>query len=87
MGGIGAVFALIPFLSSMSPSEKTKTAAAPIEIDISKIQPGTFKVVAWRGKPVWIVRRTDEMISQIKDNSIHIKNIDKYRTKNKKLIQ
>ncbi len=69
MGGIGAVFALIPFLSSMSPSEKTKTAAAPVEIDISKIQPGTFKVVAWRGKPVWIVRRTDEMISNIKDNN------------------
>ena len=49
VGGIGAVFALIPFLSTMSPSEKTKMAGAPIEIDISAITPGTFKIVEWRG--------------------------------------
>ena len=48
MGGVGAVFAAIPFLSSMSPSEKTKMAGAPIEIDISGIQPGAFKIVEWR---------------------------------------
>ena len=65
VGGIGAVFALIPFLSTMSPSEKTKMAGAPIEIDISAITPGTFKIVEWRGKPVWIVQRTPEMLSII----------------------
>ena len=65
VGGIGAVFALIPFLSTMSPSEKTKMAGAPIEIDISAITPGTFKIVEWRGKPVWVVHRTPEMLSII----------------------
>ena len=65
VGGVGAVFALIPFLSSMSPSEKTKMAGAPIEIDISSITPGTFKIVEWRGKPVWVVHRTPEMLDVI----------------------
>ena len=50
VGGVGAVFALIPFLSSISPSEKTKMAGAPIEINVSAINPGTFKIVEWRGK-------------------------------------
>ena len=65
VGGVGAVFALIPFLSTMSPSEKTKMAGAPIEIDISAITPGTFKIVEWRGKPVWVVHRTPEMLNII----------------------
>ena len=65
VGGIGADFALIPFLSTMSPSEKTKMAGAPIEIDISAITPGTFKIVEWRGKPVWVVHRTPEMLNII----------------------
>ena len=68
MGGVGAVFAAIPFLSSMSPSEKTKMAGAPIEIDVSNIQPGAFKIVEWRGKPVWVVHRTPEMLEKIKND-------------------
>lgn len=62
MGGVGGLFALIPFLSSMSPSERAKSAGAPIEIDVSTLQPGSYKVVEWRGKPVWVVRRTKKMI-------------------------
>ena len=65
MGGVGAIFAAIPFLSTMSPSEKTKMAGAPIEIDVSSIQPGAFKIVEWRGKPVWVVHRTPEMLNII----------------------
>ena len=72
MGGVGAVFAAIPFLSSMSPSEKTKMAGAPIEVDISGIQPGAFKIVEWRGKPVWIVHRTPEMLEKIKNDAQHL---------------
>ncbi|MCH1416650.1 MAG: ubiquinol-cytochrome c reductase iron-sulfur subunit [Gammaproteobacteria bacterium] len=68
MGGVGAVFAAIPFLSSMSPSEKTKMAGAPIEIDVSNIQPGAFKIVEWRGKSVWVVHRTPEMLEKIKND-------------------
>ena len=71
MGGIGAIFALIPFLSTMSPSEKAKSAGAPVEIDVSSLQPGSFKVVEWRGKPVWVVRRTAEMIENtLEDNDV-----------------
>ena len=58
MGGVGGVFAVIPFLSTMSPSEKAKAAGAPVEIDVSALRPGSYKVVEWRGKPVWVVRRT-----------------------------
>jgi len=67
MGGIGGLFALVPFLSSMSPSERAKSAGAPIEIDVSSLKPGSYKVVEWRGKPVWVVRRTKEMIDQTLD--------------------
>ena len=67
LGGIGGVFALVPFLATMSPSERAKSAGAPIEVDVSNIQPGMYKVFEWRGKPVWVVRRTQEMINQIAD--------------------
>ena len=71
MGGVGGIFAVIPFLSTMLPSEKAKSTGAPIEIDISGLKPGAFKVVEWRGKPVWVVRRTAEMINNTQeDNNI-----------------
>jgi len=71
MGGVGGIFAVIPFLSTMLPSEKAKSAGAPIEIDVSGLKPGAFKVVEWRGKPVWVVRRTAEMINNTQeDNNI-----------------
>ena len=69
MGGVGGIFAVIPFLSTMSPSEKAKSAGAPIEIDVSGLKPGAFKVVEWRGKPVWIVRRTAEMINNTQEDN------------------
>ena len=67
LGGIGTIFSLIPFLSSMSPSEKTKMAGAPIKIDISNLKSGAFKVFEWRGKPVWVVSRTPEMLKRIEE--------------------
>ena len=71
MGGVGGIFAVIPFLSTMLPSEKAKSTGAPIEIDVSGLKPGAFKVVEWRGKPVWVVRRTAEMINNTQeDNNI-----------------
>jgi len=65
LGSVGTIFSLIPFLSSMSPSEKTKMAGAPVEVDVSTLKPGAFKIVEWRGKPVWVVRRTPEMLNKI----------------------
>jgi ubiquinol-cytochrome c reductase iron-sulfur subunit len=70
LGGVGGVFSIIPFLKTMSPSSRAKAAGAPIEVDISNLQPGSYKVVEWRGKPVWIVRRTQNMIDKtLEDNN------------------
>lgn len=57
-GAAGGVAAVVPFVSSFQPSEKAKAAGAAVEVDISAIQPGEKLTVEWRGKPVWIMRRT-----------------------------
>lgn len=65
VGAAGMAAASVPFLSSMQPSEKAKTAGAPVEQDIGKIQPGMKVTVKWRGKPVWIVHRTPRMLESL----------------------
>ena len=66
VGGAGALAAATPFVASFTPSERAKAAGAPVEVDLSGIAPGTMKTVEWRGKPVWILRRTPEMIAAVK---------------------
>lgn len=61
-GGVGAVGVAVPFVKSWNPSEKAKAAGAPAKADVSKIEPGAMIVVEWRGKPVYLVRRTDETV-------------------------
>lgn len=61
-GGLAAVGAGAPFVLSLMPSERAKAAGAPVEVDISAIEPGTMISIEWQGKPVWIVRRTKEML-------------------------
>lgn len=65
VGGIGAGFAAVPFILSMQPSAKAQAAGAPVEVDISKIEPGEKITVEWRGKPVWIVKRTQENLDDL----------------------
>ncbi|MGH8456608.1 MAG: ubiquinol-cytochrome c reductase iron-sulfur subunit [Stenotrophobium sp.] len=65
VGGAGAVAAVWPFLASLKPSERAKALGAPVTVDISKIEPGQKLTVAWRGKPVWFVNRTPEMLAGI----------------------
>lgn len=65
VGGVGAGAVAVPFVSSMLPSERAKAAGAPVEVDISKIEPGSMKTVEWRGKPVWIIRRNKEMMDSL----------------------
>jgi ubiquinol-cytochrome c reductase iron-sulfur subunit len=65
VGGVGAVATLVPFVSSMLPSERAKAAGAPVEVDISKLEPGQMMTVEWRGKPVWIINRTKEMLDTL----------------------
>lgn len=64
-GAIGAGFVAVPFVSSFEPSERARAAGAPVEVDISGILPGQKLTVEWRGKPVWIVRRTPEELATL----------------------
>ena len=65
VGGIGAAFAVVPFVKSWEPSERAKNAGAPVLQDISKIEPGQKISVLWRGSPVWIVNRTKAMLDTL----------------------
>jgi ubiquinol-cytochrome c reductase iron-sulfur subunit len=65
-GGIAGVGAAVPFVASMWPSERARAAGAPVETDISKLAPGELAVIEWRGKPVWVIRRTKEMLESLK---------------------
>ncbi len=66
IGGIGAAAGAIPFVASFQPSAKAKAIGAPIEVDIAKLEPGQRVTHKWRGQPVWIVRRTPEMLEKLK---------------------
>lgn len=64
-GGVAAVATAVPFVASLTPSERAKAAGAPVEADIGDLAPGEMKTVEWRGKPVWIIRRTPEMLESL----------------------
>jgi ubiquinol-cytochrome c reductase iron-sulfur subunit len=66
VGGVAGAATAVPFVASMLPSERAKAAGAPVEADIGNLAPGEMTVVEWRGKPVWIVRRTKEMLETVK---------------------
>jgi ubiquinol-cytochrome c reductase iron-sulfur subunit len=65
-GGAASVGAAVPFVVSMWPSERAKAAGAPVEVDISRLAPGELGVFEWRGKPVWVMKRTPQMMEGIK---------------------
>lgn len=65
VGGVGAVYTAVPFLASWMPSERAKAAGAPVDADFSRLEEGQMVRVQWRGKPVWIVKRTDEMLEAL----------------------
>jgi ubiquinol-cytochrome c reductase iron-sulfur subunit len=65
-GAVGGAAVAVPFVSTFAPSERARAAGAPVQVDISAIQPGEKLTVEWRGKPVWIVRRTKEQLEALK---------------------
>ena len=65
VGAVGAAFVAVPFVTSMLPSDKAKAAGAPVEADISKLEPGQMIRVQWRGRPVWVVSRTQAMVDAL----------------------
>ena len=72
VGGLTAAAAAVPFVGSMTPSERAKAAGAPVEVDIKGLAPGEMKIVEWRGKPVWVVNRTQEMLDGIKKSDAKV---------------
>jgi ubiquinol-cytochrome c reductase iron-sulfur subunit len=76
VGGAGALAVAWPFLSSMQPSARARAAGAPVEVDVSKIEPGGLVRVEWRGQPVWIVHRTDEMLGNLSALSSQLRDPD-----------
>lgn len=65
VAGIGAVFALIPFIKAWKPSARVRAAGAPVEVDVGNLKPGEMMTVEWRGRPIWILRRTGEMLDSL----------------------
>ena len=65
VGAAGAVGVAVPFVASWNPSAKAKAAGAPVKANLSKLEPGQMITVEWRGKPVYVVRRTDETLANL----------------------
>jgi ubiquinol-cytochrome c reductase iron-sulfur subunit len=65
IGGAGVIAVAVPFISAMNPSARARTAGAPVNIDVSKLEPGQQLTVNWRGKPVWILRRTPKILEDL----------------------
>ena len=65
VGAIGAGAAVVPFIGSMQPSARALSAGAPVEVDISKLEPGRRLVIEWRKKPVWVVHRTKQNLDVV----------------------
>ncbi|MAA75414.1 MAG: ubiquinol-cytochrome c reductase iron-sulfur subunit [Salinisphaeraceae bacterium] len=75
-GGVGAAFVAVPFIKSWQPSARARAAGAPVEVNVSELAPGAKLSVTWRGKPVVIIHRTDEMIASLSEISDNLRDPD-----------
>ena len=75
-GAVGAVFAAVPFIESWNPSERARALGAPSELDVSKIDPGQMAIITWRRQPIYVVRRTPEMVSHLSGHDNLLKDKD-----------
>lgn len=80
VGSIGIVTTAIPFVESLQPSEAAKAAGAPVEVDVGKAVPGALLTVEWRGKPIWIVHRTDRMLALLNQDPDELVDPDSERS-------
>ncbi len=76
LGGVGVLCALTPFITSWMPSAKALASGASIQVDLSKLEPGQQVTVEWRGKPVWIIRRTSQMLHHLNDSKERLRDPD-----------
>lgn len=79
-GGVAGLATAGAFVSTLQPSERAKAAGAPVEVDISSLVPGEMRTVEWRGKPVWILKRTPEMIESLKKTDGEVADPNSKRT-------
>ena len=70
--GAGAVATAVPFVATLTPSERAKALGASVEVDVADLRPGEMKTVEWRGKPVWVVRRTTEMLAALEGHDAQL---------------
>ncbi|QLQ31570.1 MAG: ubiquinol-cytochrome c reductase iron-sulfur subunit [Candidatus Thiothrix singaporensis] len=73
VGAAGAAAVATPFLASWSPSARALAAGAPVEMDVRKVEPGQLVRIVWRGKPVWVVNRTQEMLDNLASNDLRLR--------------
>lgn len=76
LGAVGAGFVAVPFVKSWNPSERAKAAGAPAKVDVSKLESGAMIVVEWRGKPVYVTRRTEETLGLLESLNPKLKDPD-----------
>ncbi len=76
VGAVGTVAVAVPFLSSWSPSARAKTAGAPVEANIGKLEPGQQIIVKWRGKPVWVVRRDEKALATLSNVTDQLRDVE-----------
>ncbi|MDH3630769.1 MAG: ubiquinol-cytochrome c reductase iron-sulfur subunit [Gammaproteobacteria bacterium] len=76
VGAVGTVITAVPFVASWSPSARAKTAGAPVEANIGKLEPGQQIIVKWRGKPVWVVRRDEKALATLPKVAGELRDVD-----------
>lgn len=79
-GAVGGLATAVPFVSTFTPSERAKAAGAPVQVDVSALQPGEKLTVEWRGKPVWVVRRTPAQLETLKKTESQLADPNSVRT-------
>lgn len=79
-GAVGGLATAVPFVSTFAPSERAKAAGAPVQVDISALKPGEKLTVEWRGKPVWVMRRTPEQLASLKKTDAQVADPKSERT-------
>lgn len=87
VGAAGVVGAAVPFVGSWNPSAKAKAAGAPVSINISKLEPGQMVVVEWRGKPVYVFRRTSETLANLEKMESNLRDPDSAKSVQPKYTQ
>jgi ubiquinol-cytochrome c reductase iron-sulfur subunit len=80
VGGAGAAALVVPFVASFGPSERARAAGAPVSVDVAGMAPGEMKRVEWRGQPVWVLRRTPEMLESLKKTTPLVADPNSQRT-------